>query len=45
MIYLALVFVMLVMSSMGVSGAVVGALVTIGIIARIEWTKRVSLGA
>ncbi len=45
MIYLALVFVMLVMSSMGVSGAVVGALFTIGIIARIEWTKRASLGA
>ncbi len=43
MIYLALVFVMLVMSSVGLDGAILGAFVTIGIIAKIEWSKRASL--
>ena len=44
LVYLSLVFVMLVASSVGLEGAIVGALITIGFIARIEWTKKKTLG-
>jgi len=42
LVYLALVFVMILTSSIGLNGAIVGAIITMSWVVRIEWTKRAS---